>query len=161
MCTCKQDDYFIIIFVKVNYLRKYRNRFVTKIELVSALDDSSFLISPPEGKTDDLEFEYNGLYFTLSSADLSQKSKLTSAGTIWNVSLEFSFPNFPGADELMMRFSKLAEIKITYNTKAVIRLNKNDISLNAPIDAEFQSDAKTVDFSAELSQIFPMKLDEQ
>lgn len=147
--------------MKVNYLRKYRNRFVTKIELVSALDDSSFLISPPEGKTDDLEFEYNGLYFTLNSADLSQKSKPTNAGTIWTISLEFSFPNFPEADELMARFSKLAEIKVSYNTNAVIRLNKNDISLNAPIDAQFQSDAKTVEFSAELSQIFPLKIDEQ
>lgn len=147
--------------MKVNYLRKYRNRFVTKIELVSALDDSSFLISPADGKPDTLEFEYNGVYFTLSSAYLSQKSKLTSSGTVYTPALEFSFPNFPGADQFMMRFAKLAEIKITYNTKAVIRINKNDIALNAPMDVEFQNDSKTINFSTQISQIYPLKFDEQ
>lgn len=153
--------YFIIIFVKMNYLRKYRNRFVGKIELVSAMDDSSFLISPPDGFTDETLAEYNGVYFTLSSIDLSQKSKPTSSGTIYTISLEFSFPNFPAADQLMMRFEKLTEIKITLNTGAEIRLNKNDIALNMPLDVEFQSDVKTINFSTQISQIYPLKFDEQ
>ncbi len=145
----------------MNYLRKYRNRFVTKIELVSALDDSSFLISPPDGFTDETSAEYNGVYFTLSSASLTQKSKPTTSGTIYTPALEFSFPNFPGADEFMMRFAKISEIRITYNTKAVIRINKNDIALNAPMDVEFENDSKTINFSTQISQIYPLKFDEQ
>jgi hypothetical protein len=147
--------------VKVNYLRKYRNRFVTKIELVSALDDSSFLISPPDGFIDDTPVSYNGVYFTLSSADLSQKSKPTSSGTVYTPTLEFSFPNFPGAEDFQMKFAKLSEIRITLNTGADIRLNKNDIALNAPIDVEFQGNLKTIYFSASISQIYPLKFDEQ
>lgn len=145
----------------MNYLRKYRNRYIVKIELVSALDDASFLISPPEGFTDaTVRAEYNGVYFTISSVELSQQSKDTTAGTIYNVTLEFSFPNFSGADSFQVTFAKLAEIKLTLNTGAVIRLNKNDIALNVPINVDFQSNLKTVGFSAQVSQIFPLKIDE-
>lgn len=145
----------------MNYLRKYRNRYIIKIELVSAFDDASFLISPPDGFTDDsIRAEYNGVYFTISTIDLSQKSKSTTAGTIYNLVLEFSFPNFVGADLFQMKFAKLTEIKITLNTGGVIRLNKNDIALNVPINVEFQSNLKTVGFSAQVSQIFPMKINE-
>lgn len=145
----------------MNYLRKYRNRYIIKIELVSAFDDSSFLISPPNGFNDaTVRANYNGVYFTLSTIDLSQKSKVTSAGTIYTLSLDFNFPNFSGADEFQTIFSKLAEIKLTLNTGAVIRINKNDISLNSPIDVEFQSNLTTVGFSAQVSQIFPLKIDE-
>ena len=145
----------------MNYLRKYRNRYITKIELVSAFDDASFLISPPDGFTDDsVRAEYHGVYFTISAIDLSQKSKSTSAGTVYNLALEFSFPNFPGSDAFQVAFSKLAEIKITLNTGAVIRINKNDIALNIPIDVEFQNNLKTVGFSAQVSQIFPLKINE-
>lgn len=145
----------------MNYLRKYRNRYISGIELVSALDDSSFLISPLDGFTDDtVRVEYDGVYFTLSSVDLSQKSKNTSAGIIYNISLDFNFPNFSGADLFQMAFAKLAEIKLTLNTGAVIRINKNDIALNSPIDVDFQSNLKTIGFSAQLSQIFPFKINE-
>ncbi|MEC5156637.1 hypothetical protein [Chryseobacterium sp. MP_3.2] len=145
----------------MNYLRKYRNRYISGIELVSALDDSSFLISPPAGFTDEsVRAEYNGVYFTLSSASLSEKTKSTTSGTIYTLSLDFNFPNFVGAELFKITFAKLAEIKITLNTGAVIRLNKNDIALNAPIEVEFQSNLKTVGFSAQLSQIFPFTLNE-
>lgn len=145
----------------MNYLRKYRNRYIIKIELVSAFDNASFLISPPDGFNDDtVRAEYNGVYFTLSSVELSQQSKSTTAGTIYNVTLEFSFPNFAGSDSFQIAFSKLAEIKLTLNTGAVIRINKNDIALNIPIDVEFSSNLKTVGFSAQVSQIFPLKINE-
>lgn len=145
----------------MNYLRKYRNRYIVKVELVSALDDSSFLISPPDGFTDNsVRAEYNGVYFTISTIDLSQKSKSTTAGTIYNLALEFSFPNFAGSDSFQIAFSKLSEIKLTLNTGAVIRINKNDIALNIPIDVEFSSNLKTVGFSAQVSQIFPLKINE-
>ena len=145
----------------MNYLRKYRNRYIIKIELVSAFDNASFLISPPDGFNDDtVRAEYNGVYFTLSSVELSQQSKSTTAGTIYNVTLEFSFPNFAGSDSFQIAFSKLAEIKLTLNTAAVIRINKNDIALNIPIDVEFSSNLKTVGFSAQVSQIFPLKINE-
>lgn len=145
----------------MNYLRKSRNRYIIKIELVSVFDDASFLISPADGFTDDsIPAEYNGVYFTISTIDLSQKSKSTTAGTIYNLVLEFSFPNFAGSDSFQIAFSKLAEIKLTLNTAAVIRINKNDIALNIPIDVEFSSNLKTVGFSAQVSQIFPLKIDE-
>ena len=145
----------------MNYLRKYRNRYIIKIELVSAFDDASFLISPPDGFNDDtVRAEYNGVYFTLSSVELSQQSKSTTAGTIYNVTLEFSFPNFSGSDAFQIAFAKLAEIKLTLNTGAVIRINKNDIALNIPIDVEFSSNLKTVGFSAQVSQMFPLKINE-
>lgn len=146
----------------MNYLRNYRNRYIVSIELVSALDDSSFLISPPDGFTDaTVRVEYNGVYFTISTVELSQKSKSTTAGTAYTVLLEFNFPNFPGADSFQVAFAKLAEIRLTLNTGAVIRINKNDIALNTPINAEFTSNLKTVGFSAQVSQIFPLKIDEQ
>ena len=145
----------------MNYLRKYRNRYITKIELVSALDASSFLISPPDGFTDDdVRANYDGSYFTLSSADLSQKSKKFSGSKVYTLTLEFTFPNFPGSEMFQEKFSKLVEIKLTLNTGAVIRINKNDIALNIPIDVNFQSNLKTVGFSAQVSQIFPLKIDE-
>lgn len=146
----------------MNLLRKYRNRYITGVELVSALDDTSFLISPAHGFTDGTaRANYRGVYFTLSSVNLNESSKNTSAGTIYNVSLEFSFPNFVGADQFRINFAQLAEIRITLNTGAVIRLNKNDIALNTPIAAEFQSNVKTVGFSAQLSQISPFTFNEQ
>lgn len=145
----------------MNYIRKYRNRFITKIELVSALDDLAELLSPPDGMVDTIQpAEYNGIYFTLSSADLSQKSKTTSAGTFYTTSLEFSLPNFPGGDEFQNRFSKLAEFRITLSSGAEIRINRNDISLNSPIDVEWESDPKTIYFSTEIAQLYPLKLDE-
>ena len=145
----------------MNYLRKYRNRYIIKIELVSAFDNASFLISPPDGFNDDtVRAEYNGVYFTLSSVEVSQQSKPTTAGTIYNVTLEFSFPNFSGSDSFQTTFAKLAEIKLTLNTGAVIRINKNDIALNIPIEVEFASNLKTVGFSAQVSQIFPLKINE-
>lgn len=146
----------------MNYLRKYRNRYITKIELVSALDADSFLFSPPNGFTDaTVQAEYNGVYFTLSSVGLSQKSKNLSGGVVYTIALDFSFPNFVGADLFQQRFSKLADIKLTLNTGGVIRLNKNDIALNTPIDVEFQSNLNTNGFSAEITQIFPMIINEQ
>lgn len=146
----------------MNYLRKYRNRFVTKIELVSALDDSVFLISPPDGFTGDpVPVQYNGVYFTLSSAELTQKSKSTSAGTTYTVALDFSFPVFVGIDDFEIRFAKLSEIRVTFNSKGVIRLNTNDVSLNSPMDVEFSRDIKTCKFSTQLIRIFPLPIDEQ
>lgn len=145
----------------MNYLRKYRNRYITAIVLRSALDDTSFMISPADGFEDDqVAVAFDNVYFTLSSVELTQTSKNTASGTIYNVSLEFSFPNFVGADLFQMKFAKLTEIKITLNTGGVIRLNKNDIAMNVPINVEFQSNLKTVGFSAQLSQIFPMKINE-
>ena len=53
----------------MNYLRKIRNRFPCQIELVSAMEDGTFLISPPDGFTDEsVRANYNGVYFTISSA---------------------------------------------------------------------------------------------
>ncbi|MGV8914357.1 MAG: hypothetical protein ACOH1X_02800 [Kaistella sp.] len=145
----------------MNFLRKYHNRYSISIELVSALNDSTFLISPPDGFTDGtVRAEYSGVYFTLSSVDLSQKSKITKSGTVYNFSLEFNFPNFSRSDQFQQAFSKLAEIRLTLNTGAVIRINKHDISLNSPIDVEFQSNLKTVGFSAQIEQIFPLMIDE-
>ena len=151
----------MFIFVIMNYLRKHRNRYIVSVELVSALDDSGFLISPPDGFTDaSVRTNYNGVYFTISSVDLLQKSKATNAGTAYALTLEFSFPNFQGSDLFQQTFSKLAEIRLTLNTGAVIRINKNDIALNTPIGVEFQSNLKTVGFSAQISQIFPLNLNE-
>lgn len=152
----------MIIFVLMNFSRKYRNRYVTRIELASALYDAAFLISPPNGfPAEAVPAEYHGVYFTLSSVNLTQKSKTTNAGTVYTLSLEFSFPNFIGADEFQLHFSRLTEIRLTLNTGGVIRINTNDISLNRPIIAEFQSSLKTVGFSAEVSQLFPFKINEQ
>ena len=145
----------------MNYLRKFRNRFACNIELVSALEEETFLISPPNGFTDeDVRVNYNGVYFTISSAVLQQESKQNSAGTFWNIGLSFSFPTFPGFVDFLQKFTKLAEIRVTMNTGAVIRLNKNDISLNKPIDVNFKTNQKTVEFEAQFLSVFPFNIDE-
>lgn len=145
----------------MNYLRKFRNRFITKIELVSALDAGSFLISPPNGFTlADIPVEYNGIYFTISSASLAQESKSTSSGTAYTAQLKFNFPTFPGIGSFMWRFSKLSEIRITLNTGAIIRLNRNDIALNKPIDGIFRNGPITTEFEATISMIKPFDIDE-
>lgn len=149
------------IFVIMNYLRKFRNRFITKLELVSALDAGSFLISPPNGfTTQDIPVEYNGIYFTLSSASLNQESKSTSSGTVYTTQLKLSFPTFPGIGSFQWRFSKLSEIRLTLNTGAIIRLNRNDIALNKPIDGLFTNNVMTVDFEATLATVKPFDIDE-
>ncbi len=149
------------IFVIMNYLRQFRNRFIVKIELVSALDAGSFLISPPRGFTEaDIPVEYNGVYFTLSGAGLAQESKTTSSGTVYSTQLKFSFPVFPGIGAFQWRFSKLSEIRLTLNTGAIIRLNRNDVALNKPIDGTFSSNLMSVNFEASLSTIKPLEIDE-
>lgn len=145
----------------MNFLRKFRNRFITQLELVSALDDGAFLISPPDGFTDEsVPVEYNGVYFTISSASLVQESKVTTSGTVYTPKLNLSFPTFPGIASFMERFSKLSEIRLTLNTGAIIRLNKNDIALNKPIDGTFGNNLATVEFEASISMIKPFDIDE-
>lgn len=149
------------IFVIMNYLRQFRNRFITGIELVSALDAGSFLISPPHGyTTESVPVEYNGVYFTLSGTSLIQETKDTSAGTVYTTQLKFNFPIFPGIGSFQWRFSKLSEIRLTLNTGAVIRLNRNDISLNKPITGNFTSNLMSVEFEATLTSIMPFDIDE-
>lgn len=145
----------------MNYLRNFKNRFAVKVELVSALDDDSFLINPPNGFTEDMiPVNYDGIYFTINSANLSEKSKLTKAGVTYTVSLDIRFPKFPEVDNFKEKFRQLAEVKITFNTGEIVRLNKNDISLNRPIDVEFSSDLVTVGMSLVITGIFPLKFDE-
>ena len=145
----------------MNYLRKIRNRYIVKIELVSALDNGSFLISPANGFTDDdIPVEYNGIYFTISSISLVEESKESTSGTSYPLQLTFSFPTFPGVGSFKKRFAKLSEIRITLNTSEVIRINKNDIALNKPISALFNNNLKTTQFEATISRIQPLDLDD-
>ncbi len=143
----------------MNYLRKSKNRFVSKVELVSALDDGSFLINPPDGFTDEnIPVEYNGLYFTITSISFAQKSKPSNAGTIWTPELDFSFPYWKGCEDFIERFKYLSEIKITLNTGEISRLNKNDISLNKAIEPTIQTNVRTVNFNVSINQILPFKI---
>jgi hypothetical protein len=143
----------------MNYLRKNKNRFVSKVELVSAMDDGSFLINPPAGFTENsIPVEYNQLYFTINTITLSQKSKPSNAGDVWIVELDFSFPYWVGCEEFIDRFKYLSEIKLTLNTGEVSRLNKHDISLNKPIESTIQTNVRTVNFSASITQMQPFKI---
>ena len=143
----------------MNYLRNYKNRYATKVELVSALETESFLISPPDGFTaDTVVANYNGIYFTINSASLSEKSKLSKAGVAYIVNLDFSFPEFVGLDLFKEKFKQLSEVRITYNTNEWIRLNCNDISLNRPIDVEFSTSKNTVSMSLQITSLFPIRL---
>lgn len=144
----------------MNYLRNFKNRFAVKLELVSALVDGSFLISPPKGFTQEIPANYDGAYFTINSANLSEKSKLSKAGVVYTVSLDLGFPLFPGIEDFKERFRQLSELKITFNTGEVVRINKNDISLNRPIDVEFTTDTISVGLSLAITSIFPIKFDE-
>lgn len=143
----------------MNYLRNFRNRYAIKLELVSALDDSSFLINPPGGFTQDtIVVNYSGIYFTMVSASLSEKSKMSKAGTYYVVNLDFRFPEFQGLDQFKEKFKQLSEIKITLNTNETIRLNCNDISLNRPIDVEFSTSDNTVSMSLQYNSLFPISI---
>lgn len=143
----------------MNYLRKSKNRFISKVELVSALDEGSFLINPPSGFTDDsIPVEYNQLYFTINTITLSQKSKPSNAGSVWMVELDFSFPYWAGCEEFIDRFKYISEIKLTLNTGEISRLNKHDISLNKPIEATIQTNVRTVNFNAPITQMKPFKI---
>ncbi|AZA93028.1 Uncharacterised protein [Chryseobacterium nakagawai] len=145
----------------MNYLRKFKNRFIIKVELVSALDDSSFLISPPNGFPEEtIPVEYNNIYFTITSISLQQNSKVPNAGSYYVVKLDFTFPYFEGTENFMERFKYLSEIRLTLNTNGLIRINKNDIALNKPLEAEFQTSLKTVGFSVSVSQLLPFKINE-
>lgn len=145
----------------MNYLRNRRNRFVTKIELLSAYQEDVFLISPPEGFSEQpINVEYDGVYFTLSSVSLTQKPRRISAGTIYPTTLEFSFPLFKGFGNFMLKFRDLAEIKLKLNTGEIINLNTNDISLNKPIPVDFNNDLQTIEFSTTINRIFPLDLHE-
>ncbi len=144
----------------MNYLRNFKNRFAVKLELVSALVEGSFLISPPKGFTQDIPTNYDGAYFTINSANLSEKSKLSKAGVVHTVSLDIGFPLFPGVEDFKEKFRQLSEVKITFNTGEIVRINKNDISLNRPIDVEFTSDAMSVGMALSITNIFPLKFDE-
>lgn len=145
----------------MNYLRNFKNRFAVRLELVSALVDDAFLINPPKGFTDEtIPVQYDGAYFTINSADLSEKSKLSKAGVVYTVSLDVGFPFFPGVEDFKEKFRQLTEVKITFNTGEILRLNKNDISLNRPIDVEFSSTLKNVGMSLIISNIFPLKFNE-
>lgn len=143
----------------MNYLRKNKNRFVSKVELVSALDEGSFLINPPSGFTDEsIVVEYNQLYFTITTITLSQKSKESNAGPFWTVELDFSFPYFKGCEDFIDRFKYISEIKIGLNTGEITRLNKNDISLNKPMEAVFQTNVRTINFTVAITQIQPFRI---
>lgn len=145
----------------MNYLRKFRNRFITKVELVSALDEGSFLINPPNGFTDEsIPVEYNGVYFTITSISLQQNSKPSNAGPYYENKFEFTCPYFPEANAFLERFKYLSEIRLTLNTGGIIRINKNDIALNRPMEAEFQTSLKTVGFSLSVSQLLPFTFNE-
>lgn len=145
----------------MNYLRKRRNRYVTKVELLSALQPDALLISPPDGFTDQpVNVEYNGVYFTISSLQLSQRGRKVRGGTAYSVTLEFSFPLFQGYGLFQMNFRQLAEIKLTLNTGEIMRINKNDVALNKPIDVEFENTLEKIDFTAALTSVFPLDLHE-
>lgn len=143
----------------MNYLRKSKNRFISKVELVSASDDGSFLINPPKGFTEEsIPVEYNKLYFTITSITLSQKSKPSTAGPYWTVELDFSFPFFKEVGEFIERFKYLSEIRLTLNTGEITRLNKNDISLNKAMEASIQTNVRTVNYSVAIMQMLPFKI---
>lgn len=144
----------------MNYLRSFKNRYAVKLELVSALDEESFLINPPKGFTEEtIITNYNGVYFTIVSAKLSEKSKLTKAGTVHSQSLDISFPEFLGVDLFKEKFKQLSQVKITLNTNEIIRLNRNDISLNRPIDVDFSTSNNTVSMSLQINSLFPITID--
>ncbi len=143
----------------MNYLRKFKNRFIIKVELVSALDDGSFLINPPDGFTDEtIPVEYNGIYFTITSISLRQNSKGSNAGPYYEVKFELTFPYFAESGVFLERFKYISEIKLTLNTGGMIRINKNDIALNKPMEAEFQTSLMTVGYSVSVSQLLPFKI---
>lgn len=145
----------------MNYLRKRRNRFVTKVELLSALQPDALLISPPDGFTDQpVDVEYNGVYFTISSLVLSQRGRKARGGNAHSISLEFSFPLFKGYGLFLLNFRQLSEIKLTLNTGETVRINKNDVALNKPIDVEFANTLEKIDFTAATTSIFPLDLHE-
>lgn len=146
----------------MDFLRKYRNRYITSIELVSATDDGSFLISPADGFTEaSIPVEYNGVYFTISSASLTENSKKTKSGTIYELTLGLSMPLFPGSADFKKRFSQLSEIRLKTNTGTLIRLNRNDVSLNRPIDVKMKSNLKTLDLDMTITQLSPFEINEQ
>lgn len=143
----------------MNYLRKSKNRFISKVELVSALDEGTFLINPPNGFTEEsIPVEYNDLYFTITSITLAQKNKQSNAGPFWAVELDFSFPYFKGVEDFIERFKYISEIRITLNTGEITRLNKNDISLNKAIEAAIQTNVRTVNYSVSITQMLPFKI---
>ncbi|MEI7486433.1 MAG: hypothetical protein WCJ72_03310 [Chryseobacterium sp.] len=143
----------------MNYLRKSKNRFISKVELVSALDEGSFLINPPSGFTDEsIQVEYNQTYFTITSITFSQKSKGSNAGPFWTVELDFSFPYFKECEKFIERFKLISEIRLILNTGEITRINKNDISLNKAMEANIQTNVRTINYSVSITQMLPFKI---
>lgn len=145
----------------MNILRQNRNRRVIKIELLSALADDVFLINPTLDHADQPgNAEYSGIYFTLGSLGFTQKPKPTTAGTVYTINLEFSLPNFPGSEKFQENFKKVASVRLSLNTGGTVMLDRNDVSLNKPMDAEIGANLKTLQFSLSLTRIFPFIINE-
>ncbi|KFF26880.1 hypothetical protein IW16_06275 [Chryseobacterium vrystaatense] len=127
--------------------------------MVSALDEGSFLINPSDGFTDEtIPVEYNDIYFTITSISLSQDSKGANAGPYYVAKFDFTFPYYLGCEEFLERFKYISEVRFTLNTGEVVRLNKNDIALNKPMEAEIQTSLMTVGYSISVSRLLPFKL---
>ena len=105
--------------------------------------------------------QYHGVYFTISSASLTQKSSDSNAGVAYEISFSFSLPNFSGSAAFIQQFSQLSEIMLQTNTGTQIRLNRNDVSLNSPIVAKIKSNLKTIDLDYTIIQLYPLDLNEQ
>lgn len=141
----------------MNYLRKISDVFIKQVSLVSFLDDQELIISPKKGyfsEDDDLEIQFDNIYFTANTAYLTQDGNDTASGYLYEKEFGMQFPLSEIVTEVINRFRAVKYIRLHYCNGKIVNISRNDIKLNKPLIAKTKIEGKFLSISWTNKSIF-------
>lgn len=144
----------------MNFLRKVTDNKINKVELISVLSDQPLAIVPKEGDfsaTDLADALFDKVYFTVSSAELTENGKDTEAGYQYVQEFSFKFPTNEDRKKLLMYFRILRHIRISFCNGKQVYLGRNDYEQNRLISGQFSTDGKFTRIQWAVQSIFPFE----
>lgn len=147
--------------MSMNYLRKISDLYIKKISILSWYSDQELEIAPKLGYFSEdidnsLEISFDNIYFTGSSAYLSQNGDETTSGYLYDKEFVMSIPFSEIATEIVEKFKHIKAIKLHYCNGSVIQFSRNDLKLNKPIIGVTKIEGKFLQIAYKQKSIFPI-----
>ena len=147
--------------MSMNYLRKISDLYIKKISILSWYSDQELEISPKLGYFSEdidnsLDLTFDQVYFTGSSAYLSQSGDETTSGYMYEKEFGMSIPLSEIATEIIEKFKHIKNIKLHYCNGSIVQFSRNDLLLNKPITGTTKIEGKFLQLAYKQKSIFPI-----
>ena len=147
--------------MSMNYLRKISDLYIKKISLLSWYSDQELEIVPKLGYFSEdidnsLDLTFDQVYFTGSSAYLSQSGDETTSGYMYEKEFGMSIPLSEIATEIIEKFKHIKNIKLHYCNGSIVQFSRNDLFLNKPITGTTKIEGKFLQLAYKQKSIFPI-----